>query len=243
MKLPRRAFVMVFVCVLILISLSCKRSIPGGGDFVKSSPPVALKFSITIDKEICQQNKFKRTPQFAVWLEQPETGEIRTVCITQKTAKGEWGGTTTRPVSLPYWVSRWNKETETAGDPTAENPAADAVTSATPQEEFTKTIEVPSGSKWDYYVEVNVSGDHNEHFGANSPDGKRDKHSNGQPSIIYKGTITADDGNTSKPELIGRTDQFTVKHELIADLEGITTAKQLFSQLEVACTPCQTAAN
>ena len=242
MKLPRRAFAIVFVCIP-LISLGCKKTFPGAGDTLESSPPVALKFSITIDKEICQQNKYKRTPQFAVWLEQPETGKIRTVCVTQKTAKGKWGGTIIRPVSLPYWVSRWNKETQTSGDPTAENPAADAVTCATPQEEFTKSIEVSAGATWDYYIEVNVSGDHNETFGDTSPDGKRDPHSNGQPSIIYKGSIKATAGSMSIPELIARTDQFKVNHKLIKDLKGITTAKQLFSRLEVECIPRQTAEN
>ena len=236
MKLPRLTFV-ISACVLVLICVGCKETIPGK---VEPAPPVALKFSITIDKEVCQQNKYKRTPQFAVWLEQPETGEIRTVCVTQKTAKGNWGETITRPVSLPYWVSRWNKETETSGDPTAENPAADAVTSATPQEEFTKSIEVPAGARWDYYVEVNVSGDHNEHFGETTPDGKRDPHSNGQPSIIYKGSIKATAGSASIPQLIARTHQFEVDHNLIKDLKGITTAKDLFSQLRVECIERQT---
>lgn len=229
-----RSIVLVFVlCAVALTSLNCKQPIPTPDN--SSGSPATLKFSLTIDKEICQRNKYKRTPQFAIWLENPDTKEIHTVCVTHKTAKGKWGGTITRPVSLPRWVSRWNKETQSTGDPTAETPAAEAVTRATPDADFSVSTEVLSGQTWDYYVEVNVSGDHNEHFPPVSPAGKKDAHSNGQPSIVYKGTIEITPDNKSTPQLIGRTDQFQPTASLIEDLTGITTAKQLFSRLEAEC--------
>lgn len=221
----------LLVCVIIF-SLSCKRVI----DQPAPDKPVVLKFSIAIDKEVCQQNKYKRTPQFAIWLEKPGNEVIRTVCVTHKTAKGEWGNQTiTRPVSLPYWTKRWNMETNTSGYPTSENSVADAVTCATPEAELTRCVDVPTGSEWEYFVEVNVSGDHNEHFPQTTTDGKRDPHSNGQPSIIYKGKIAALPGEKSIPIVIGRTDQFASDGEIISDTQGITTAQKLFCQLEVAC--------
>jgi hypothetical protein len=197
--------------------------------------PVLLKFSLTIDKEICRQNRLKRTPQFAIWLENPQTGEIRTVCVTQKTAAGKWGNNVTRPVALPRWVSRWNRETQSSGDPTAENPAADAVTCATPDEEFSTSVEVLAGQIWECYVEVNVSGDDNERFPPVSADGRKDAHSNGQPSLVYEGTITALPGNKCVPQPVGITDQHQPTEVLNNDLSGITTAAKLFKQIEIAC--------
>ena len=224
-------------CILVfalIFSLSCSKRLADKGG---NNGPVVLKFSIGIDKEVCQQNKYKRTPQFAIWLEGPGDEGIRTVCVTHKTGKGQWGNKTiTRPVSLPHWTKRWNLEAGTSGFPTADNPAADAVTCATPEAELTRFIEVPFGSEWEYFVEVNVSGDHNEHFPQTTKDGKRDPHSNGQPSIIYKGKIAALPGEKSIPSLIGRTDQFGADGEIINDIQGITTAQKLLCQLEVICT-------
>lgn len=234
MKSAIQIFVAGVFVFAIIFSLSCTKRL---ADKVGKNEPVVLKFSLEIDKEICQQNKYKRTPQFAIWLEGPGDEGIRTVCVTHKTGKGQWGNpTTTRPVSLPVWTSRWNRETGTSGFPTAENPASDAVTCATPDAEFTRSVEVPFGSEWEYFVEVNVSGDHNEHFPQTTKDGKSDPHSNGQPSIIYKGKIAALPGEKSIPILTGRTHQFGDDGEIITDIQGITTAQKLLCQLEVACT-------
>ena len=195
--------------------------------------PVALQFSLSLDPQVYSQSNYKKPPQFAIWIEDAAGGQIRTVWVTEKTGAGSWGGKTVRPVSLPYWVSRWQKETGGSGDPTAENPAADAVTGATPKQDITCRTEVPAAGKWNYFIEVNVSGDFNDSFAAASKDGKRDRNGNGQPSIIYKGQITASAGRRSKPELIGRTDQFDGVASVIHDLDGISDAKDLFSRIEV----------
>jgi len=173
--------------------------------------------------------------QFAIWLEEPSQKVIRTVWVTQGTGTGNWGHKIVRPISLPYWVSRWNLETQSRGDPTAENPAVDAVTGATPKIDFVTQIKVPANSVWNYFVEINVSGDYNDGFPVKQTEEKRDPHSNGQPSIIYKGEITSLPGRNSTPELIGRTDQLqNVKH-VIDNVDGITTARDLLSAFEVSC--------
>lgn len=199
----------------------------------KPAGPVELQFSLTLDPQVYSQSHYKKPPQFAVWIEDAAGGQIRTVWVSEKTGAGSWGGKTVRPVSLPYWVSRWRKETGNSGDPAPESRAADAVTGATPKEELTCRIEVPGGTSWNYFIEVNVSGDFNDSFGAASKDGKRDPNGNGQPSLIYKGQITARPGKSSEPRLIGRTDQFEAVSEVIPDLEGISSAKNLFSSIQV----------
>ncbi len=195
--------------------------------------PVALQFSLKLDPQVYSKSRYKKPPQFAIWIEDSAGAKIRTVWVSEKTGAGSWGGKTVRPVSLPYWASRWQKETGNSGDPTPANPAADAVTGATPKQDLTCRTEVPGGTKWNCFIEVNVSGDFNDSFAAASKDGKRDRNGNGQPSIIYKGRIKAAPGQSSEPKLIGRTDQFESVSSVIPDLDGITDAKDLFSEIEI----------
>ncbi|MHC4116858.1 MAG: hypothetical protein ACYSWO_05055 [Planctomycetota bacterium] len=201
--------------------------------FIGPTGPVALQFSLKLDPQVYSQSHYKKPPQFAIWIEDSAGEKIRTVWVSEKTGAGSWGGKTVRPVSLPFWASRWQKETGNSGDPTPENPAADAVTEATPKNNLICRTEVPGGTRWNCFIEVNVSGDFNDSFVAASKDGKRDRNGNGQPSIIYKASIKASPGGSSSPKLIGRTDQFESVSSIIADLEGITDAKNLFLKIEI----------
>jgi len=201
---------------------------------VKSAGPVTLQFSLSLDPQVYAKSHYKKPPQFAIWIEDAAGEKIRTVWVTEIAGAGNWGGKTVRPVSLPYWVSRWNKETGCTGDPTPENPAADAVTGATPKQDLTCRTKVPAGTRWNYFIEVNVSGDFNDSFAAVSKDGRKDRNGNGQPSIVYKGQITALPGQRSEPKLTGRTDQFEAVSSIISDVEGISDAKDLFSKIEIS---------
>jgi len=199
------------------------------------SAQATLYFSLTVDPNVYTQTKYKKPPQFALWIEDPAGSQIRTVWVTEKTGAGSWGGNTTRPVSLPYWVSRWKKETGSSSFPTTASPVIDALTGATPKQDLTCEIEVPARSTWNCYVEINASGDYNETFAEVLKDGKRDQHGNGQPSIIYKGQITALPGKRCVPRLVGRTDQLEGIDHVIPDMEGISTAENLLSKTEITC--------
>ncbi|MBW7991059.1 MAG: hypothetical protein FVQ84_13730 [Planctomycetes bacterium] len=201
----------------------------------RNTEQVMLKFDLKLDPDIYTKSHYKKPPQFAIWLEQANKGTIRTVWVTSKTGSGSWGSNVVRTVSLPYWISRWNKETQGRTYPTLENPVINAVTGATPKIDFTAEATVPAKSLWNYFIEVNVSGDYNDAFPVTRKDGKQDRQGNGQPSIIYKGEITSSPGQRSNPKLIGRTEQFQNVKNIITDLKGITTAKDLFSTIEVSC--------
>lgn len=214
--------------------IGCHNS-TGSKESIKNHEQAILRFSLKLNPEVYKKSYYKKPPQFAIWLEEASQKTIRTVWVTQGTGTGNWGRNIVRPVSLPYWVSRWNLETQSCGDPTSENPAVDAVTGATPKMDHVIEIRVPVNSVWNYFVEINVSGDYNNVFSVDQTDGKRDLHGNGQPSIIYKGEITLLPGRKSVPELIGRTEQLhNVKH-IINDMDGVTTAKKLLSSFEVSC--------
>ena len=224
-----------FFVTTVLWNLTGCQDITAGKEKVNNSGQVTLRFSLELDPDVYGTSYFKKPPQFAIWLEDASRKVIRTVWVTYYTATGDWGPGIVRPVSLPYWVSQWNMETQSLGDPTPENPAVDAVTGATPKTVLVVETEVEAGSLWDYFVEVNVSGDYNEVFGANKKDGNPDENGNGQPSIIYRGRIAASTGNRSTPRLAGRTDQWQSVDYIITDLKGITTAKDLFSEIKVSC--------
>ncbi|NQT01647.1 MAG: hypothetical protein HQ580_06475 [Planctomycetes bacterium] len=200
-----------------------------------SAEQAILKFALKLDPDIYTKSNYKKPPQFAIWLEEAAKGTIRTVWVTSKTGTGGWGSNVIRTVSLPYWVSRWNIETQSRSYPTQENQAINAVTGATPKIDFTAEALVPAKSLWNYFIEVNVSGDYNDAFPVTQKDGKRDRQGNGQPSIIYRGKITSSPGRRSSPQLIGRTEQFQSVKYIITDLEGITTTQDLFSTIEVSC--------
>jgi lysophospholipase L1-like esterase len=207
----------------------------GDKEVIDSPEQVTLRLSLKLDPNVYEKSHYKKPPQFAVWLEKVPEGTIRTVWVTEKTGTGGWGRDITRSVSLPYWVSRWNLETQSRSFPTPENPATDAVTGATPKVDFIAETTVPAKSVWSYFIEVNVSGDYNDAFPVAQKDGQRDRQGNGQPSIIYKGQITSSPGQRSIPRLIGRTEQLQGVRHIITDVEGITTAKNLFSIITVSC--------
>src|SRR3546814_8050940 len=75
------------------------------------------------------------------------------------------------------------------------------------ESDIKKHIKLPVGSVWNYYIEVNVAGDFSPEFPSYHSDGSPDPHANGQPSIVYKGAITATPRTESIPKIIGRTAQ------------------------------------
>ena len=194
-----------------------------------------LRFSLKLNQRVYEASDWGDPPQFAIWLENADSSKIRTVWVTYRTGTGNWVGKVECPVSLPYWVSRYNRETQTSGPPTPHKAVVDAVTGATPKHDFTVPAEVPAGSRWKYFIEVNVSGDFNINFPSVRANGAPDPQGNGQPSLIYQGQIEAVDVAYNIPKLIGRTEQWQSVDYIIEELEGITTAKNLFSKIEVSC--------
>jgi hypothetical protein len=196
---------------------------------------VSLAFQIKINQRVYQDSAWGEPPQMAIWLQNQEDNSIRTVMVTYRTAGCDWDGKVECSVALPYWVGFYNRQTGTTGPPTFEQPAPDAVTFATPIAQFTTNALVSEGSRWLYFVEINVSGDFNVDFPSFSEEGYSDRYGNGQPSIVYKGDIVAVDGAISQPVLLGRTDQYEPVSEVIEDVNGITTAANLLDSITVNC--------
>jgi len=215
---------------ILLYLVSCS----GSGS--KQSKLASLVFTIQQERDVYDRSDYGEPPQFAIWLENIDSGEIKTVFVTYRTATGDFEGKAECPVSLPAWIGAFREETGRDDIPNLKNPAFDAVTGATPRgKKFRTKVEVPEGSKWYYYVEVNVSGDYTLDFPEMHSDWTTDIHGNGQPSIIYMGEIMCHKGEKDEPELIGRTEQMYLSTGIIKDLSEIGSAKEVFSMIEVAC--------
>lgn len=199
------------------------------------SETVCLTFQLDLNREVYEDSAWGDPPQMAIWLRNETDGSVRTVAVTHRTAACDWQGKVECSVALPYWVGFYNQETGTQGPPTWDQPVADAITCATPRAALTVQSEVSSGTRWEYLAEVNASGDFNASFPRLSADGRPDRYGNGQPSVVYRGRIEAVAGRTSRPELIGRTDQHKPTNNLTEETGGITNAGQLINSFVVSC--------
>lgn len=206
------------------------------GSSKKNSPELTVLFSIRQERDVYELSDYGEPPQFAIWLENKNTGDIRTVFVTRRTATGDFEGKVECPVSLPAWIGAFRKETNRSDFPNLRKPICDAVTGATPKvKEFKTKIKIPRESQWYYYVEMNVSTDYTTSFPYLQSDGTIDSQGNGQPSIVYRGEISGIHGENSTPDLIGRTEQMYFSSEINPDISGIENAKKVFSVIKARC--------
>ena len=226
--------VVMYVIVTTAILLSPAMPKAKGG--VESFEKTKLVFTMKQDQDLIDISDYGEPPQFAIWLENPETKDVRTIFVTHRTATGDFEGRVSCPLSLPAWIGIFRKEFNRKGFPRPWEPANDAITGATPKKKNIKVItEVPAGSQWNYYIEMNLAGDFNNFYPSRIHNYGPDKYGNGQPSLIFKGKIQADVGQTSVPSIIGRTDQIYFKTEVNPNLDGIDSAKDVFYDLLVEC--------
>jgi hypothetical protein len=194
---------------------------------------IQLTFLLTLDQKVYDYTDYGEPPQIAIWLEHSKTHKIKTLFVTHRTASGDWHGKVECPVSLPYWVSRYQKETHSTAAPSHKQPLPDALSGATPQKVLTVKTTLSKGDKWHYFIEVNASGDYNRNFPSMSDQGIPDSQGNGQPSLIYSGEILTIPNQKDTPKLIGRTLQMDKTNKIITDLSGINSAKKLLFKTEV----------
>ncbi|MEC3878445.1 hypothetical protein [Parapedobacter sp. 10938] len=201
-----------------------------------SAEEVVIVFEIAQNESIYVQSAFGEPPQIGIWLENPNTGEVRTVFVTEKTGRGSYEGKAGVPVALPAWIAAYRSETGRTDFPTLRKPVVDAITGPTSKQSLIeKRVAVEAGANWNYYIEVNVAGDYNHTYPQFHDNGSADFDGNGQPSLIYGGKITANPGAHSQPELLGVTEQLFFSPVIKTDMSGIDTAKEIFSSITVSC--------
>lgn len=191
-----------------------------------------LKFELELNPEMYRLSNFGEPPQMALWLESKDGLEIRTLWVSNRLARGVWVGKVVCPTALPYWISR--RDIEKGGSiPSFLKPLPDGITGATPKATLEVYANVDQGSEWIYFLELNVSGDYNSTFTSSRPNGNPDPDGNGQPSLIYTGSIKATRGWADTARVVGRTDQMVATSEILPDLAGFTTASHVLKSLIV----------
>jgi hypothetical protein len=195
-----------------------------------------IEFKIHINETLIQQSTFGESPTFAIWLESPENQVAQTVFVTKRAALGDWEGKAEVPVALPKWFEVYKVENQSDELPTFEKPAPLAITGATPRPGYFSTrVRVTPGSKWICYIEVNLAGDFNENFQQYSEEKKTsDEYLTGQPALLYRAEITADEDKQAIPKVVGMCILNSNGDVDIQPLEGITTATDIFDEMTIS---------
>lgn len=190
-----------------------------------------LEVKIHINEQLILQSVYGESPTFAIWIENPETKETQTIFVTQRAGLDDWEGKVEVPSALPQWdgISKKEKLDDKA------NMGIDAVSGATPKPGyFTTRVRVRPGSKWNCWIEMNLSGDYNEHYPEYDEVSKKtDDFGTGQPALLYKAYIEAEKGNAVVPEVVGIS-VLNKDEEIIRPVEGITTALDVFDEITIS---------
>jgi len=226
----------------------------------KTDNPKRVSFKIEINKEVYTSSLWGDPPQFALWLLSKDTNEIINVFATHRTAKNDWLGKASCPVSLPIW-DYYNKNRDALKERkitgtvkidaisgasikikdvvknmfSSDNKYQldiDGVSGATPKKTIETHVEMFDNDIYEVYFEINCSGDFNEYYQSKNLDmGEEDYYGNGQPSIIYKGLIDLSKMTVEHPKLFGRSDQYIGVNKVNVAVDSITTAKNLLDDI------------
>ena len=216
-------FTGVFILVIVISSIV----------ILKTIGRTQIQINIHQNKEIIYLSTFAEPPQFAIWLENPDNHKCQTVFVTRRTAIDDWEGKASVPVSLPHWAELFKVKNKGRNDADANKEPSLIVTGATPMDDyFSIRAEIKPGSKWICWVEMNLAGDFNEVFPEQNIDNYEvDEFSCGQPALLYKSEITAEEGLTFNFELAGQT----IWKNGITTIEpvspGVTSAKNVFDKM------------
>ena len=199
-----------------------------------SQPYFEIKLSYNF--EVYKKPSFflpKSYPTYAIWMEEPTSGKIKTMYVTAKAGQNKWILADSRPESLPVWYGIQKKEH-------ADNSLnIDAVSGATQSGE-TAVIYWPVppailNKQVHIYIEANNSFDYNDYYSKNK---KAAGYSgtNGQPSLIWKASFLLSDENIEgiEPEIIGHGHILGKDHQVYPDVSHITSARKTFQYIGIS---------
>lgn len=188
-------------------------------------------------------------PSFAIWTEDLEGNYIETLYVTQFVATGKFGhgesepgkwseepGTIRRPATLPYWAHKRNiKAPDGLYVPSPETAVPDALTSATPLNDFNlNTGTKIRKNKFRLLMEINQPWDSNNFWTNNKFPGNLNYFTSLQPALVYAVTIDPNSDETSyylNP--IGHSAPDGENGKLYTNLSTITTAKEIAEKIIV----------
>jgi hypothetical protein len=203
---------------------------------MKTRGRTLVEFDIHQNKDLIYLSTFSEPPQFAIWIENAKTHENKTVFVTHRVAIGDWEGKANVPVALPLWFKTFRGASSAYASGGSKSGSDLAITGATPKADFfTVRAEVPPGSEWICYIEMNLAGDFNDAYPEfNLETLKEDEFSCGQPALIYKAEIKAEEDLKFTPLLTAESlwNNGEVTVEPVS--EGVTTAKNVFDKIQIS---------
>lgn len=222
----RLLIVLTSILVMILIAIGILHC--------KNQGRVQIQFDIHQNKQAIYLSTYAEPPQFAIWLENPKNGEKKTVFVTSRVSIGDWEGKKNVPVALPMWVDLFKEKKPATISRSGKDHTFD-VTGATPKDDyFSVRIEVPPGSEWICWIEMNLAGDYNEAFpDFNEKTLKEDEFSCGQPALVYQAVIQATDGCIAEPKLMYQSIWENGKNRIEPVSEGVTSARNVFDKMNI----------
>lgn len=195
-----------------------------------------IQVDIHQNKELIHLSNFAEPPQFAIWLQDKETNELKTIFVTHRVAIGDWEGKANVPVALPQWFRLFRGNGKNKNE-TADAKKSDlAITGATPKDDyFSIRVEVKPGSQWICWIEMNLAGDFNEAFQEFDRENFReDEFSNGQPALLFRSDVIAVENMKFTPVIDAQSiwDDGDVKIEPVSN--GVTTARNVFDNIQIS---------
>ncbi|MDR1335797.1 MAG: hypothetical protein LBK22_03085 [Tannerella sp.] len=223
-------------CRKLFITLAAVAALTAGGlawqAVRRTYHRVQAEVNIHINREAVYLSVYAEPPQFAIWLENPASGECQTVFVTYRVSRGDWEGKADVPVALPRWNSIFHGEKALrvkGGEDEI------AVSGATPRDEYFRIrAEVKPGSEWILWIEMNLAGDYNDFYRQfNRETLQEDEYSCGQPALLYRADIKATEGAEYTPEIAAMSLwEDGVSRVLPAD-STVTTARDVFDRISV----------
>lgn len=222
--------------VILLISLIVIAISLAAFAIYKTKGRTLVQFDIHQNKKLIYLSTFSEPPQFAIWIENAKTHEVKTVFVTHRVAIGDWEGKANVPVALPQWFKTFRGPSSAYNAGGSADKSDMAITGATPKEDFfTVRAEVEPGSEWICWIEMNLAGDFNDAYPEfNVESLKEDEFSCGQPALLYKAEIKADENLKFTPELTAQALWHNGEVTIEPVGEGVTTAKEVFDNMQIS---------
>lgn len=186
-------------------------------------------------------------PQMAVWLEDVEGRFVRTIFVTNSTAKGQfYGGRTKanfksfdgkmqgsayrRVDALPRWSHQRGVRASDGGyAPSVDQPLPDAISGATPQGDLQLLAQTTDASDLVLFLELNVAFDDNAYYSVYDFPDDNLYHGGtgllGQPSVVYKAPLPG--SGPALLEYYGYTHPTANDGLIYLGATGLTTALEI----------------
>lgn len=234
------------ITLIALLGCASQRGMESESIVIQTFPENAVR---EVEIEFQKGRAFNH-PSFAVWIEDPEGNYIETLYVTAYVAKGRYGfgeiepgkwknepGDARRPATLPYWAHKRNiKAPDGLYIPSPETEVPDALTSATPQNNF--RLETATSflgtKKFRVLMEINQAWDANEFWFNDKFDGDLNYFGSLQPALVYAVMVDPEDEETElylNP--IGHSHPTGANGVLFTDLTTLTTAKEIAKKIIV----------